>query len=172
VTCSCGAVVPKENGPTHAYMQSEPACWRRYGELTVRVMPLRLHGPAASHVDCFAASHPGGADRDRRQRASVAIHLMALCLGQEHGFPLARLNRLRADATRLALPALGLQDWPFLTPPIAFGDVTVGSLYDAADEDLPAALEAWPPSVWAAWVSHHETIRHWSDALLRARWRP
>ena len=32
----CGALLPVENGPTHPYMRSSPACWARYGEVLAR----------------------------------------------------------------------------------------------------------------------------------------
>jgi hypothetical protein len=131
-TCGCGGVVPREDGPTHPYLAAAPGCWRLYGELT-----LRLAGPGTaqpSHVDCYAAQHPGGAEVDRRQRASVAVHLVALCARLERGVPAERLNRVRSRVTATVLAARGLPDWPLLAAPEAFGPVTAAGLHGFSHE--------------------------------------
>lgn len=167
-TCGCGALVPHEDGPVHAYMQAAPACWRRYGELSVRLMALGPEVSQPSHVDCFAVQHPGGADRDRRQRASVAVHLVALCLRLERDVPAGQLTRLRRRTSSVVLPALGIGDWPLLPPPARHGDVTAATLHGIPDRDLGAALDGWPASAWAAWSHQHKTVRRWVDPLLAA----
>jgi Family of unknown function (DUF5946) len=170
VTCGCGAVVPAEDGPVHAYMEAKPACWRSYGELMVRILGLGPGDWQATHVDCYAASHPGGAELDRRQRASVAVHLVALCLRLEQNVRPGQLIELRGETTRLVLPALGWTDWPFLAPPASFGELTAPGLVGIPDSELPAALDKWSTSVWDAWADHHEVVRQWAAVLKERRW--
>ncbi len=65
-------------------MVSAPGCWQAYGEVAVRAMQEPRTALRHSHVDCFAAQHPTDAATERRQRQSVAVHLVALCLRLEH----------------------------------------------------------------------------------------
>ncbi|MCY1702729.1 DUF5946 family protein [Deinococcus sp. SL84] len=89
MNCDCGAAVASEDGPSHAYMSALPACWRSYGELMAR---LSAHGVSAPlHMDAYAAQHPGNALQDRRQRGSVAVHLIVLGAHFDFGLPLSHL---------------------------------------------------------------------------------
>ena len=164
--CQCGGRMPHEQGPTHAYMKSAPACWRLYGELTVR---LREHdGVEAlqfSHVDCFAAQHVEGADVDPRQRRSVAVHLIALGMRLEHGLLGLALSRARQRTSAVILPAFNLNDWPLLEPPASFGRLTVVDLHGAAAHQLPVFAEAWPAQTWLAWHQHHALVSSWARHL-------
>lgn len=163
--------MPREFGATHPYMESAPACWRMYGEIGIRVMAM---GPAASersHVDCFAVQHTGGAATDRRQRSSMAVHLVALCARLERGVAPDRVQRLRGRVSDTVLPALGMTEWPLLADPGAFGAVTVARLHALPEQELGEGMAGWPPPVWAAWSVHHETVRGWTDTLLAAGWR-
>lgn len=167
--CWCGARVPSEQGPTHAYMRATPACWRMYGKLTVQ---LREHDGAQallfSHVDCFAAQHVEGADADLRQRRSVAVHLVALSLHLEHGMTGPALSRARQRASALVLPAFALDDWPLLQPPADLGQLSVADLSGAPAHELPALAQAWPAEVWSSWHEHHELVGSWSRHLHQA----
>jgi len=167
-TCGCGGIVERDDGPTHPYMQSAAGCWRLYGELTDRTIQLGPDVFLSSHVDCFAAQHTGGADNDRRQRSSTAVHLIALCLRLEHRMTPGKLIRIRQRTSAVVLPVLGIEDWPLLTSPATFGDVTVASLHGRADHDLARALGEWAPSVWNAWNAQHTTIQRWVQILLTA----
>ena len=166
--CDCGAEVTTEDGPTHPYMRCLPACWRMYAELGARLASQAGHDSA--HVDCFAAQHPGGADTDRRQRQSVAIHLVALCCHLEHRVARKSLHRFRGHVSARVLPAAGLSDWPFLQPPTAQLDgLTAPQLSMMNDAELPIALRDWPSQVWENWSMHHHTIRTWSEHVLTRR---
>lgn len=57
----CAAVLPEQQGPTHAYRRSSPACWARFGEVLARGKP------------------------ERRTLQSVGLHLMTLCMMLEQG---------------------------------------------------------------------------------------
>lgn len=95
----CGALLPAEAGPTHAYMRSSPACWARFGEILAR----EFSDPAyfALHqltVDAYAVQHPGGADR--RAIQSVGLHLMTLCMVLEEGADPRNGPRLHTPPSR------------------------------------------------------------------------
>lgn len=80
----CGATVPDDVGPIHAYMTAAPGCWARYCSL--EDWKASLSGEEAISVvcdlvDCFAVQH--ATNPERRNRQSVALHLMSLCSGLE-----------------------------------------------------------------------------------------
>ncbi len=167
VRCDCGAVVPFEDGPTHAYMRAAPACWRMYGEVSA----AWYSAPAPqgySSVDCYAVQHPGGAESDRRQRQSVGVHLFALCL-HERGVQGRALALARQRASEHVLARMGLPDWPLLEPPTDLGPITAPAI-SRTDRSARAALVAgWPHACWAAWSDHHGTVERWVDELWRHR---
>lgn len=169
-TCDCGGVVPEEDGPTHAYLHSEPACWRLYFEAVTSALEVAPASDVSfSHVDCFAAQHTRDMHSDRRQRSSVAVHLVALCLRVEHGITGKGLSRHRARAGDVVLPALGLDEWPLLATPPEFGEITAATLHATPERSRGWLLGKWPDAVWQAWQSEHETVRGWAGILLDAR---
>lgn len=163
----CSGIVPEVTGPTHPYMQASPGCWQVYGNLCART--YTDPGPAALHwhqVDCYAVQHPGGAQHDRRQRQSVAIHLTSLCLLQEHGQPPAQTARRRGRLSQLVLPRLGRTDWPYLAPPAQLGPVTVVDVHaTSSHEQYAAGLQQWTSTAWAAWSAHHDIVRSWATIV-------
>lgn len=157
-------------GVTHPYMQASPACWSYYGEFV-----SRLHSAAAPavarwhHVDCYAVQHPGGAETDRRQRQSVAVHLLMLCLLLERGLPPERASAVRGRVSATVLPAVSLDDWPFLAPPTSVGSVTVADLREDDAAGVERRMRAWADAAWDAWQAHHDAVRTWADALASGR---
>lgn len=114
-------------------------------------------------MDCFAVQHPDGAESDPRQRGSVAVHLMCLCLRLEHRIPLDRLALLRSHISRTVLPRLSLPAFPYLRPPSSFGDVTAVDVHAAiGTADFDAAGAAWAEASWRAWSPHHTVVHHWA----------
>ena len=94
----CGSrYLPQALDETHPYIGASPACWATFGEVLARefgdVTFGRVHRQT---VDVYAVQHPG--DDDRRQRQSVALHLVGLCHWLEHGIESDRLNRDHAAA--------------------------------------------------------------------------
>jgi uncharacterized protein DUF5946 len=162
----CGAEVPDISGPVHAYMRSSPGCWQLFGAVTAALPgqeELRLA------TDCFAAQHPGGAQDDRRQRQSVAVHLTSLCLHLEKHLPAARLNALLGRMSRTVLPLLDTNEWPYLPPPGRPGEVTVADVCPRAPKDDATDIADWAEAVWRAWSDQHETVRGWARLALRGR---
>lgn len=165
----CGGMVPDIAGPTHPYMRASPGCWLWYGELSARHDYGNVARPPVHwhHMDCYAVQHPGGARTERRQRQSVAVHLIALCLFNEHGIPPQQAPRHRRQMSATVLPRMGLADWPYLEPPPSLGGVTVADVCQAAnDADYEAAVTDWAAAAWQAWAPHHATIGHWAVAAL------
>lgn len=169
VSCiGCAGHVPDVDGPTHPYMRSSPGCWRLYGEISVHTYGKSNPTAArSSFMDCYAAQHPGGAEHDRRQRQSVAVHLTALCLLLEYAIPPSRLTTMRGRMSQTVLPRIGRADWPYLVPPTSLGTVTVVDVRDGIEHgSYVAQAERWADSVWTAWSDHHDTVRRWASASL------
>lgn len=164
----CGGLVPNVDGPTHPYMAASPGCWRVYGEVSAR--SHREPGPPAVHwyqVDCYAAQHPGGAEHDRRQRQSVAVHLTSLCLLLEHGMPAVGATTRRGRMSQTVLPRIGLPDWPYLVPPASHGAVTVVDVHHTTDQtEYAVQVKRWAEAVWTAWSGHHHVVRQWASTAL------
>ncbi len=147
----CGARVPAPPGSrTHAYIGASPGCWLRWTELHGGGL-IRL-GRQAN--DAYAAQHPG-VDA-RRQRQSVAVHLIALCHWLEHGIDDPKLTQLTQRI--LAAPP----DWPWLTPPESYRL----TIHDLALPAEPSDTRAWVEAVWDAWSAHHQTVRLWAGEAL------
>ena len=156
----CGGSVPAVDGPTHPYMVASPGCWAVYGRVLAR--PIHPTTPVLHwhHVDCYAVQHPGGAEHDRRQRSSVAVHLISLCLLHEFGQPPEQAAARRGRFSATVLPRLGRTDWPYLSAPHALGATTVVDV-DAAP-DYAHTLQEWTTEAWAAWSAHHDIVRAWA----------
>lgn len=157
----CGGIVPDVAEPTHAYMLASPGCWQTYTELLARASSGGI-----SHVDAYAAQHPGGADGDLRQRRSVAVHLTALCLGIEFGID--RLDALRSRLSATVLPRLRLAEWPLLPAPESRGGITVADVAARSDAELAAVVQEWSSAVWDAWRPQHDTVRLWARTAIGA----
>ena len=160
----CRGAVPDVVGPSHEYMRASPGCWQIYNELIANTLteprtPLeRWH-----HVDCFAVQHPGGAQQDRRQRQSVAVHLISLCLPLVRAAASGGGGRAREDqpacsragrVAGLALPAATLRP--------GGGDRT--RRHAAAADKWAERMNDWARAAWTAWAGHHDAVRSWAAA--------
>ncbi|MFI4921761.1 MAG: DUF5946 family protein [Gammaproteobacteria bacterium] len=154
----CGAEFPDQEGPTHRYMESSPACWAAYGEVLAR----EYSDPAYFQVhrlgvDAYAVQHPGHPSPQTIQ--SVAVHLIRLCMLLERGLPMERAN----DAMLKASEREDLYRW--LEPPLSRGSVTVADVRHADNvEAHMTAVRRWAESAWTAWAPHHSTVRSWLPA--------
>jgi CTP:molybdopterin cytidylyltransferase MocA len=157
----CGArYLPHVADETHPYIGASPACWAAFGEVLAREFGDPAFGPVHRHtVDVYAAQHPG--TDDRRQRQSVALHLIGLCHWLEHDVEAERLNAITqrlADADR---------DWPWLDPPTTYA-MTVVDLLAARDGGEHVRLvHRWGELTWLAWAAHHDIVRAWALEALK-----
>jgi Family of unknown function (DUF5946) len=151
-------MVPDTAGPVHAYLPAPPGCWALYCGLEDWKASLAAGHDAPTliqHlVDSYAVQH--AANPDRRNRQSVAVHLMSLCASVEQGIPGARLRHMIAAWTG--------REYPLLVPrPEAFA-LTVRDLADASGPDRPGLVADLARSAWTAWSAHHDQVRAWLAA--------
>jgi CTP:molybdopterin cytidylyltransferase MocA len=152
----CGAwFLPQAIDETHPYIGASPACWAAYGELLAREFGDATYGRVHRHsADVYAVQHPG--IDDRRQRQSVALHLIALHRWLEEGREPRQLN---AETQRLAAEA---RDWPWLEPPAGY-PMTVLDVLDArSGSEHVDLVRRWAETAWRAWSAHHATVRRWA----------
>lgn len=160
----CHALVPDVEGPVHPYVPSAPGCWRAFGEVQADES-LRFGYPRAHRlvVDAYMAQHPGDG-RDRRDRQSVFVHLVALCALLERGMPPTVVTRKLGRLTG------GHVDFPHLCRAAGPGEVTVLDLVGAADlHDYTDRARRWADAVWESWAQHHDLIRAALDRSLAGR---
>jgi len=154
----CGAAVPATDGPIHAYMQAAPGCWALYGSvLEWQYARSTVQQPEVSQwlVDAYAAQH--ATNTDRRNRQSVALHLVSLCAAFEDRMPPGERRRL--------IGQLAHREYPVLHPLVTSFAITIRDVADAADVDRPDAVRHWARVTWDAWAAQHEVVRSWlSDA--------
>jgi CTP:molybdopterin cytidylyltransferase MocA len=151
--------LPQVADEAHPYIGASAACWAAFGEVLARefgdVAYGRLH---RNTVDVYAVQHPG--TDARRERQSVALHLIALCHWLEHDVEVERLNAITqrlADADR---------DWPWLDPPSDY-PMTVVDLLGARDGPEHLRLVGlWAERTWDAWSAHHPVVRAWARETL------
>lgn len=157
----CGARYgPPADDTTHAYIGASPACWAAFGELLAREFQDRAFGRLHRHsVDVYTVQHPG--KDDRRQRQSVAIHLIGLCHWLEHG-----LDAQRVIAATQAILRRDRPEWPWLTPPIDYELTVQDVLVATSGEEHERLVRLWAARTWDAWADHHDLVRRWAaDAL-------
>jgi hypothetical protein len=140
----CGAVVPRSDGPTHAYIGASPGCWAIFGEVSARGGPVHQ-----LLVDAYAAQHPGVPSR--RAIQSVAVHLISLGLQLEHDATPARAREAIVAALAIAYRFVWLDSPPWNDA------LTIVDVHAGAD------VRDWAASVWRAWSPHHATVRAWAD---------
>lgn len=156
----CGArFAPLPHDETHRYIGASSACWAAFGELLAREFHDVAYGRVHRHtVDVYSVQHPG--TDERRQRQSVALHLIGLCHWLEHGLDTARLNAITqrlADADR---------SWPWLPPPAEF-EMTVQDVLVARDGPEHVQLvRRWAQTTWDRWSDAHALVRTWAQESL------
>ena len=157
----CGALVPDVTWPSHRYVGASPGCWAIYAEVAGGGLLPPLPIPyGALVVDAYMAQHPGVPGPQSTQ--SVWVHLIALQLVLEGGWPTSQLIRLRKAVGDL------FPDLSWLEPPAFLGPVTFPDLDEASDGPLDELARAWVDGVWAAWSVHHATVRGKAAELVVA----
>ncbi len=156
----CGTrYLPQVLDETHPYIGASPACWATFGEVLAREFENVTFGRVHRHtVDVYSVQHPG--TDDRRQRQSVALHLIGICHWLEHDLGMERLN---AITQRLANTD---RDWPWLDPPASY-PMTVVDVLEARDGPEHVRLvRAWAETTWEAWSAHGDRVRAWASEAL------
>lgn len=143
----------------HPYVGASPGCWTAFGELLAREFGNPAYGRVHRHTaDAYAVQHPG--TDGRRERQSVAVHLVGLCHWLERGVEGDRLNsvtRRLADSGR---------DWPWLASPSDYEITVLDVLTARTGEEHVALVRRWAETTWAAWGAHHDLVRRWADEAL------
>lgn len=151
----CGALVPDVSGPVHKYVPSLPGCWRTFGE--IQADEAQRFGYPAVHrvvVDAYMAQHPGDG-RDRRDRQSVFVHLVALCAVLEHGLTDPYVTKMLGGVIRRRDG-----DFPVLQRRKGPGELTVLHMVGAAGlADYERRAREWATAVWDSWSAQHELVR-------------
>jgi hypothetical protein len=107
-------------------------------------------------VDAYAAQH--ATNTDRRNRQSVALHLISLCAAFEHAMPAEHRQRL--------IGRLAHRDYPALHPAVTSFAITVRDVADSADRDRADLAYQWAQATWDGWATHHDLVRSWlPDAI-------
>ncbi len=139
---------------THEYIGASPACWSAFGELIGQEFSDPAFGAVHRHtVDVYAAQHPG--IDGRRQRQSVAVHLISICAWLEHGMDadaLLPLTRRMTDRKR---------EWWWLEPPTRYDLTILDILRARTGSEHGELVRAWAAAVWDAWGDHQPQVREW-----------
>lgn len=156
----CGArYLPQMVDEAHPYIGASAACWAAFGEVLARefgdVTFGRVH---RNSVDVYAVQHPG--TDARRERQSVALHLIGLCHWLEHDLEMERLN---AITQRLAN---GDRDWPWLQPPSEYPMTVVDVLAARDGAEHVSLVRRWAETTWDAWTAHHDSVRAWAREAM------
>ncbi len=154
----CGGHFSETDGPVQRYMESSSGCWAAFGEILAR----EYSNPAYYEVhrlsvDAYAVQHPGSPSRQSIQ--SVGVHLIRLCLFLEQGLLVENANNAMLRAVKFK------HNFVWLDPPISLGLLTVADVVKTKTAQAHKnSVRAWANSAWAAWSSHHDTIRTWLAA--------
>jgi hypothetical protein len=142
-------------------MLAAPGCWALYGAVLERHSASDAgRQPEVSQwlVDAYAAQH--ATNTDRRNRQSVALHLVSLCAAFEDAMPAERRRRL--------IGQLAHKEYPVLQPSVTSFAITIRDVVDAADDSRPEVVQRWARTTWDAWTSHHPAARAWlSEGIER-----
>ena len=147
----CGVMLPRSDGPTHAYVVTSPSCWGLFSQSLIQ-NGYRLF------TDAYMAQHPGGTDR--RQVQSVAVHLVTL-------FAVLEKGRSESEASKITQEAVvhgrDIGGYPKLPEP----DPTAWP-HNIEDVDARrASHQQYATSVLRVWEeSQGERIAEWTLAVL------
>jgi uncharacterized protein DUF5946 len=155
----CGGLVPDIEGPVHRYMLAAPGCWQAYtGLLGGALAGVTAPEPHISlTVDAYAVQHPGQPNPQATQ--SVWVHLIALHMALERGWPITKLVEIRRFGADSA------DGWAWLEPPSTMGAVTAIDIASARPDATPDLVQRWTEGAWAAWDRHHDAVRQRASRL-------
>jgi Family of unknown function (DUF5946) len=170
--CDCGLLLPRVDGPTHAYLGATAGCWALYNELHAKQLqgfgalsPIRV-------IDAYAVQHPG--KPERRAIQSVNAHLVALYLQLEKGYTEQQVNVALQRVLRYA------DEFVWLDPPKEKYALTVAGILQFAQHHADAAqpsrndaraetaeeeaqvIREYAEGVWFAWRAHRAAVEKWA----------
>lgn len=154
----CGARFPKNDGPTHRYLESTAGCWAAYGEVLAR----EYSDPAYFEVhhrtvDAYSVQHPGSPTKHNIK--SVVVHLIGLYAGLERQLPRQQVAKLMDGATKQI-------EFDWLNPPENRGDITVADVLKAQSaEEHRQLVPRWAREAWMAWSDHHQQVEQWFNEI-------
>ena len=160
-TCpGCGADLPVEDGPTHAYMTSSPACFALY----TAILSAEYSDPALMpihrlSVDTFAVQHPGDGS-ERRMIQSVGLHLARLLVQLENPMGPRETNDVMLTLGPHKLSLI------WLDPPKRFSVTTADVAPFAGTPRHAGKVIEWARETWSDWSDHHSYIRNWTARHL------
>ncbi len=151
----CGALFPPQDGVTHAYMASSPACFAAFNQiLAAEYSSALLMGVHRFTVDTWAVQHPGDPS-DRRAVQSVGLHLARLCLQLACPISPAETNAAMLDFARHK------KTLEPLAPPRAFRMTAADVAPFAGTQQHAQKVRTWAQLTWEDWAEHHGYIRAW-----------
>lgn len=155
VACfSCGALVPKIEGPIHKYMLADPGCWKLYGEILAKEYTQNNYDPDAHRitVDTYAVTHPG-LKEERRAIQSVNIHLIRMYYQFEKNIQGKQLLQIIKDAAEdRELHKLFI----WLNPPSFKNTLNITHVLSASNmQEHKERVYDWGLSIWTAWKKVH-----------------
>jgi len=150
---SCGAETPLSNtGVTHAYLNSSPGCWARYGEVLAReYSDQRYFSVHALTVDAYTLQHPG--QESSKTRNSLNLHLASLYAYYHKHVELHELSSLKGHLVNFK------NQFQWLPPPKDLGSITVNRIWGAntAQQHRERVIE-WGEIVLDCWSEYHDYI--------------
>lgn len=151
----CGADLPDQDGPVHAYMAASPACFDAFTRLlAAEYSSAALMDVHRLTVDTWAVQHPGD-PTDRRAVQSVGLHLARLFVQLESPRAPAQTNAVMLDF------ASHKSTLPVLPAPSRFS-VTVDQIAPFAGSDQHAQyVREWAAATWQDWSDQHDFIKGW-----------
>jgi hypothetical protein len=134
-------------------MHAAPGCWASYCTVLGWLASVGEQRAEIGQelVDSYAAQHP--TNTERRNRQSVAVHLVSLCAAVDNAMP--------AEGRRKLIGRLAHRDYPVLEPVATSFAVTIRDVVDASGRERAGVARAWAEATWIAWSPHHAQLRSW-----------
>ncbi len=146
-------------GPTHAYLESSPECWRLYGELLAKEYEdpryMKVH---ALTVDSYALQHPG--KESVRTISSANTHLASLYAYFELGISLGNLVRIKKRVVAFK------HAFEWLVPPADMSKITVLDVLECkTPEEHAKSVEEWACYIFQSWKLHHKKVASYIEGF-------
>ncbi len=150
-TCpGCGLTLPNIGDLPDSPFRAPRECWALYGRLSARTLALPretfIHQTA---IDCYEAQHPGLPGKP----IAAVFGLVGLYLVVEKGYTGLEVQHVHMMLGNEKRPL------PSLSIPDTRSAITVASIGEVTDANLPVALTNWAHAIWDAWAGEQDKIR-------------